>query len=156
LEIIKREVTQIAIINQSRERTRLDTSTLDSKTIKAQLKTALSENKEIRWYYLPNTNFEVIKTAIPPKYEQQFHRHMKYMEAMIVLKGNVVVIEDNQGKIIEQTLGSNDFVFFSQKITTFHTVKNSSKKYAYILTFKFKGSKKKDGTSFINDWFAKQ
>lgn len=156
LEIISKAATEISIIGRSRnDRVRLDPSSLEKKTLKRRVRSAIAENKEVRWYYFPDTNFEVIKTAIPPNYEQPFHRHVRYMEAMVVLKGEVIVVEEKLGKIIEKSLGRDDFAMFSQNKNFFHTVKNSSQKYAYILTFKFKGSKNKNKESFINDWYGK-
>ena len=110
LEIISKAATEISIIGRSRNDrvVGLDPSSLEKKTLKRRVRSAIAENKEVRWYYFPDTNFEVIKTAIPPNYEQPFHRHVRYMEAMVVLKGEVVV-EEKLGKIIEKSLGRDDF-----------------------------------------------
>jgi quercetin dioxygenase-like cupin family protein len=124
-------------------------------TLENEIEAATKRKDEIRWYYFPKVSFEIIKTAIPPGYEQPMHSHCDLHEATLVLKGQVVVKEETEGKLSEAMLSENDLVVLDRGKKSFHTMKNLGQDYSYTLTFKFLGPDIKDPQLFRLDWHAK-
>jgi hypothetical protein len=76
-------------------------------------------------------------------------------EATLVLKGQVVVTEEAEGKLSEVTVSENDLVILDRGKNSFHAMKNPGLDYSYTLTYKFLGPDLKDSQLFKLDWHAK-
>jgi quercetin dioxygenase-like cupin family protein len=121
--------------------------------VRKEVSLAMRRRAELRWMYLPDCNFEVIKTAIPPKYQQPWHRHERVKEATLALKGQILLLERVGNRRPDRLiLRPGDFVSFS-KNNAYHTMANREDTYALSLTFKFIASGKKDEELFRKDWF---
>ena len=157
MQLIKENLLKISIIEKSGTRIRLDASTKKtSHQVTKEIEQALKRSAEIRWYYLPETSFEVIKTAIPPGHEQPWHTNCRLHEATLLIKGQIMVFENHKGKVSKALLHENDFVLFEKGPDTYHTMKNPGQEYAYTLTYKFVGPDMKDRELFKTDWHRKK
>ena len=155
MELIKSTLLEVSIIEKTGKRMYLDPNKIPLNLMTDKTRNAIKRNAEIRWYYKPKTSFEIIKTAIPPRYEQPWHSHHKLFEAMLVLKGQVVTSEERGGKVIDELLSEGDFVVFDRNKGTYHTMKNIGQDYAYTLTYKFLSPATKDEQLFRSDWHGK-
>lgn len=133
----------------------MDPNETPEDVIEQKIKEAIAKDHEVRWYYLPQVSFEIIKTAVPPSYEQPWHSHWFLHEGVLVLDGEILIKEENDGKLTEQLLHENDFAVFNHGKESFHTVHNPTSAYAHTLTYKFLGPDIKDKDLFRNDWHKK-
>lgn len=155
MELIRSNLLKVSIIEKSGKRIWLNPSNTPWDVIEEKIKEAMEKKIEIRWYYLPKNSFEIIKTAIPPGYEQPWHSHYELHEAMLVIKGQVIVSEEREGKSTRELLCENDFVIFDSGQEIYHTMKNAGQEYALTLSCKFLGPDAKNEQLFKTDWHGK-
>ena len=92
MEIIKEKFLEISIVDPvDGSRIKLNPDELTESEIVTKLHKEKSLKKEIRKYYLPNKNFELIVTEIPPGHIQSYHSHHILYEATLVLEGKILV-----------------------------------------------------------------
>ena len=152
MEILRRRSINVAIIERSGERTILKPTRVEQASIEEFIKEAMDRSAEIRWYYIPCSSLEIIRTALPPKYEQPWHSHKSIHEATLVLEGHVLVLSMKDETIKEVDLAPGDLVVLDTNPEIYHTMKNTTKKYATTMTLKYVGPEKKDEKLFQKDW----
>jgi len=106
------------------------------------------EEGEIRkYYFFPDfDNFEFVITHIPPNKVEETHGHKIINEAIYVISGEVVAIENGSEKILK----TNDAVLF--EVGKLHTISNVSNDDSILLTIK----QPKALDKFFGDNYKKQ
>lgn len=69
MELINEDLTRIVIFERNTE-PMVFKPPFSANEVNKEIKKAMSRNAEIRRYYLPNVDLEVIKTLVPPGYQQ--------------------------------------------------------------------------------------
>lgn len=154
MELIKKDLTRIVIFERNTEPL-VFKPPFSSNEVDKEIKKAMLRNAEIRRYYLPNVDLEVIKTLVPPGYQQPWHTHKNIHEAMLVVKGQIEVLIEQEKKIRKIRVKTGDLIVVDRGLDTFHTVKNPTTKYSTTLTFKFLGTYEKRNEIFRRDWYGK-
>ncbi|UCE16385.1 MAG: cupin domain-containing protein [Candidatus Bathyarchaeota archaeon] len=154
MELISRKSTKVIIFEKDKQPFVFKQPVRDN-AYGNRIRNAISHDAEIRIYYKPDVNLEVIKTLVPPNYEQPWHTHKKVQEAVLVIDGQVEVLTENKQKTHRTVLKEGDLVVFDRDPNSFHTIRNSTTKYSKTLTFKFLGPDKKQGEIFNGDWYGK-
>jgi len=156
MEFVPSRLQKVSIIERDGNRIWLNPKEMPEDSIEERIRKAIARDDEVRWYYLPEVSFEIIKTAVPPRYEQPWHSHWFLHESVLVIAGEILVKEENNGKLAEQVLHERDLAVFNHGKESFHTVQNPNSTYAHTLTHKFLGPDVKDKDLFKNDWHKKQ
>ncbi len=154
LELVNEELTRVVIFERNQEPLVFKPPFSVDKVDK-EIKKSMSRNAEIRRYYLPNVDLEVIKTFVPPGYQQPWHTHKDIHEAMLVVEGEIEVLVEKDKKIRKISVKRGDLIVVDRGLDTFHTVKNPTTKYSTTLTFKFCGPDKKQNEIFRSDWYGR-
>lgn len=154
MKAISEESTKVVAFKQGKEPVVLRPPCRHDE-LSEKIQKAMSENAEIRKYYKPNVNLEVIETLVPPHYQQPWHTHIEIHEAMLVVKGQVEVLIEKKKKINRISLNEGDLVVVDRGLDTFHTVRNPTNEYSTTLTFKFLGPAKKQNEIFSSDWYGR-
>jgi quercetin dioxygenase-like cupin family protein len=155
LELINEHLTRIVIFEHNKE-SLVFKPPLSVEQVNNEIKKAMLRKAEIRRYYLPNVDLEIIKTLVPPSYEQPWHTHKDIHEAMLVIEGEIEILIEKEMKIQKILLKKGDMIVVDRGFDTFHTVGNPTTEYSGTLTFKFLGPDKKQNEIFHHDWHGKK
>lgn len=155
METISEESTKVVAFKQGKEPVVLRPPCHRDELVQ-KIQKAMSENSEIRKYYTPNVNLEVIETLVPPHHQQPWHTHREVHEAMFVIRGQVEVLIEEKDKISRISLSKGDLTVMDRGLDTFHTVRNPTNEYSTTLTFKFLGPDSKQNEVFKCDWHGKR
>jgi quercetin dioxygenase-like cupin family protein len=151
-EVLRKDNVKVAIFRRDGNNLILEPKKHDQLEIESAVKQAMDNLDEIRWYYWPKYNFEIIKTALPPNYMQPWHSHAKIQESTYVIKGKVSIFcKDKENEEIE--LEEGDCIVLKPGKERFHTMKNDTRQYAITLTFKLVELGPKDESRFRKDWY---
>lgn len=154
MELINEDLTRIVIF-EGNTQPLVFKPPFSANEVDREIKKAMLRNAEIRRYYLPNVDFEVIKTLVPPGYQQPWHTHKDIHEAMLVVEGQIEVLIEKEKKTRKIPVKTGGLIVVDRGLETFHTVKNPTTKYSTTLTFKFLGPDKKQNEIFRSDWYGK-
>ena len=154
MELILKNSTKVVVFKKDEQPLVLRPQSLGNR-IDDEIKNAISQNAEIRRYYKPNVNLEIIKTSVPPHYQQPWHTHKVVHEAMLVIKGCIEILTEEKGETRRTVLCEGDLSVLDRGLDVFHTVQNPTDEYSTTLTFKFLGPDEKKNHFFKGDWYRK-